>query len=122
MAYLLYCSVYLFSVSQVTVCMVLCISRSVCSSNEGHLDVFSRLLSICMRHTEHKRQSLTSFPKTGKTLENTLIKPTLSLFNTQNFVTERKIDEELARTTRFVGDKDELKSMIANFGEGNFEN
>lgn len=36
----------------------------------------------------------------------------------QNFVTERKIDEELARTTRFVGDKDKLKSMIANFGEG----
>jgi len=49
-------------------------------------------------------------------------KPTISLFNNQNFVTERKIDEELARTTRFVGDKDELKSMIANFGEGKFEN
>ena len=64
---------------------------------------------------------MTSFPKTGKTLQNTLIKPTLSLFNNQNFVTERKIDEELARTTRFVGDKDELKSMIANFGEGKFE-
>jgi len=51
-----------------------------------------------------------------------LIKPTISLFNNQNFVTERKIDEELAKTTRFVGDKDELKSMIANFGEGKFEN
>ena len=36
----------------------------------------------------------------------------------KNFVTERKIDEELARTTRFVADKDQLLSMIANFGEG----
>lgn len=34
----------------------------------------------------------------------------------KNFVTERKIDEELARTTRFVADKDQLFSMIANFG------
>lgn len=38
--------------------------------------------------------------------------------NYQNFVTERKIDEELARTTRFVGDKDQLLSVIASFGEG----
>lgn len=38
--------------------------------------------------------------------------------NYQNFVTERKIDEELARTTRFVGDKDQLLSTIGNFGEG----
>ncbi|XP_078345604.1 uncharacterized protein LOC144631098 [Oculina patagonica] len=35
----------------------------------------------------------------------------------KNFVTERKIDEELARTTRFVGDKDQLLSTIGNFGE-----
>ena len=36
----------------------------------------------------------------------------------QNFVTERKIDEELAKTTRFVGEKDEILSMINNFGRG----
>lgn len=34
----------------------------------------------------------------------------------KNFVTERKIDEELAKTTRFVGDKEQLLTMIKTFG------
>lgn len=36
----------------------------------------------------------------------------------QNFVTERKIDEELAKTTRFVADKEQLLTTIKNFGRG----
>lgn len=34
----------------------------------------------------------------------------------KNFVTERKIDEELAKTTRFVADKEQLLTTIKNFG------
>jgi len=36
----------------------------------------------------------------------------------QHFVSERKMDEDIARATRFVYDDDSLKAKIASFAEG----
>jgi len=36
----------------------------------------------------------------------------------QHFVSDRKIDDDLARTTRFLYDDDKMVSEVKKFGEG----